>query len=342
MTEQPKPEKQPEKQDVAKVEQTAQPVKSDAPAEKPVQSEAPKPDAANSSAAKDTSLDTVVPKSSSTPEKPPTASPTPEKQPVASPSTRDISEILKEITAKDATLPSKGTVLNRPEPAKDDTQAAPKPSAEKVTEHLPPTPSAPAAPPPAAGTAVQVCPTCGHRNRPGTLVCDNCGTNLMTGSRAAVGTRDLVREQEKEKEAEKPGERLLDTSESRAIETAGATTFTEDMVLRIEIEGGTTPMLVYPKQEIIMGRRDPNTGGMPDVDLTAYAGYRMGVSRRHAAIRLQDRHLNVSDLGSSNGTFLNGTRLNAHRPYQLRDGDEIRVGQMVLRVYFQSSKDRKG
>ncbi len=327
MTEQPKPEKQPEKQDVAKVEQTAQPAKIDsaasapAPTEKPVQPEAPKADAAG---------DTVVPKSAGTP--------APEKPPVASPSTRDISEIMKEITAKDATLPSKSTVLNRPENAKDDTQAAPKPVPEKVTEHLPPTPSQQ---PAQAGTSVQVCPTCGHRNRPGTLVCDNCGTNLMSGSRAAVGTRDLVREQEREKEAEKPGERLLDTSETKAIETAGATTFTEEMVLRIEIEGGTTPMLVYPKQEIIMGRRDPNTGGMPDVDLTAYAGYRMGVSRRHAAIRLQDKHLNVSDLGSSNGTFLNGTRLNAHRPYQLRDGDEIRVGQMVLRVYFQSSRDKK-
>jgi pSer/pThr/pTyr-binding forkhead associated (FHA) protein len=80
---------------------------------------------------------------------------------------------------------------------------------------------------------------------------------------------------------------------------------------------------------------------MPDVDLTAYAGYRMGVSRRHAAVRLQDKQLHLSDLGSSNGTFINGARLIAHRPYQLRDGDEIRLGQMVLRIFFQSNKDRK-
>jgi pSer/pThr/pTyr-binding forkhead associated (FHA) protein len=113
------------------------------------------------------------------------------------------------------------------------------------------------------------------------------------------------------------------------------------MVLRIEIEGGATPILVYPKQEIIFGRRDPTSGGMPDVDLTPYAGYRMGVSRRHAAIRLQDKRLDVSDLGSSNGTFLNGTRLSAHRPYQLRDGDEIRLGQMVMRVFFQTNTGRK-
>jgi hypothetical protein len=185
-----------------------------------------------------------------------------------------------------------------------------------------------------AGSGGITCPNCGHRNRPGILLCENCGTNLSTGRQSGIGTRDLMKEQEK-------GQATLDEEAQKAVDTAGGTSFTEEMVLRIEIEGGSTPMLVYPKQEIIMGRRDPNTGGMPDVDLTAYAGYRMGVSRRHAAIRLQDKQLNVSDLGSSNGTFLNGTRLNAHRPYQLKDGDEVRLGQMVLRLYFQSNKDRK-
>ncbi len=189
---------------------------------------------------------------------------------------------------------------------------------------------------PGTASAIQICPTCGHHNRPGVILCDNCGTNLMTGQKAAFGTRDLKKEQEAKAEAQ---EKLLDTNQAQAVETAGGTTFTENMVLRIEIEGGSTPMLVYPKQEIIMGRRDPNTGGMPDVDLTAYAGYRMGVSRRHAAIRLQEQHLHVSDLGSSNGTFLNGTRLNAHRPYQLRDGDEVRLGQMVLKVFFQTNRE---
>lgn len=188
------------------------------------------------------------------------------------------------------------------------------------------------APVPAPASGIE-CPACKHRNRPGVLLCENCGTNLATGRQPLLGTRDLKRDTEAVE-----GVKLLDTDQSKAIETAGGSVFTENMVLRIEIEAGSTPMLVYPKQEIIIGRRDPSTGGMPDVDLTAYAGYRMGVSRRHAAIRLYDRQLHVSDLGSSNGTFLNGIRLVAHRPYQLRDGDEVRLGQMVLRLFFQMSK----
>jgi hypothetical protein len=178
-----------------------------------------------------------------------------------------------------------------------------------------------------------ICPNCAHQNRPGELICDNCGTSLITGGKAALGTRDLVREQEA-----RPGEKLLDTGTQKALATAGGAVFTENMVLRLEIESGSNPMLIYPKAEIVLGRRDPNTGAIPDVDLTAYAGYRLGVSRRHSIIRMQDKNLFITDLGSSNGTYLNGTRLPPHRPHQLRDGDEVRLGQMALRLYFQSGR----
>ena len=214
-----------------------------------------------------------------------------------------------------------------PSPGTGPLLGGPKPATAPVSEPLA---DRPAAPPQTSGIE---CPACKHRNRPGVLLCENCGTNLATGRQPLLGTRDLKRDPEAVEST-----KMLDTDQSRAVETAGGSVFTEDMVLRIEIEAGSTPMLVYPKQEIIIGRRDPSTGGMPDVDLTAYAGYRMGVSRRHAAIRLYDRQLHLSDLGSSNGTFLNGIRLVAHRPYQLRDGDEVRLGQMVLRLYFQMSK----
>lgn len=237
--------------------------------------------------------------------------------------TRDLSDLHSQEPEKS----SSGSGIPSPVPASN----APPADEPKATQRLPDPESLGISNSAAPGGIT--CPTCGHRNRPGILLCENCGTNLMTGKQSGIGTRDLLKEQEKQG--------ALDAEAQKAVDTAGGASFTEEMVLRIEIEGGSTPMLVYPKQEIIMGRRDPNTGGMPDVDLTAYAGYRMGVSRRHAAIRLQDKQLHVSDLGSSNGTFLNGTRLNAHRPYQLKDGDEVRLGQMVLRLYFQSNKDRK-
>ena len=119
------------------------------------------------------------------------------------------------------------------------------------------------------------------------------------------------------------------------VNETGESVLTDSTLLRIEIEGSTEPIMLKPGPEVILGRRDPTTGAMPDVDLTQFAGYRMGVSRRHAALRPgEGRRLDLWDLGSSNGTFLNGTRLGAHRPYRLRDGDEIRLGQMLMRLYF--------
>lgn len=265
------------------------------------------------------------------PAQPPAAAP-------AAPVARDISEDptlpgkpkpdadAKPAAAATVPLPTPSSMGTGRLPDKDDT-IPPLGAASKVTQRF-------GEPPPAAQSAGIICPSCGHRNRPGTLICDNCGTNLVSGMKAAVGTRDLV------SASEAPNAPVLNETQLKAIESAGGSTFTDDMVLRIEIEGGATPMLVYPKQEIILGRRDPNTGTLPDVDMTAYSGYRMGVSRTHASIRLQDKQLNLSDRGSSNGTFLNGTRLVAHRPYPLKDGDEIRLGQMVLKIFFQSSKNR--
>jgi hypothetical protein len=53
------------------------------------------------------------------------------------------------------------------------------------------------------------------------------------------------------------------------------------------------------------------------------------VSRHHAAVRVSADAATLSDLGSRNGTFLRGQRIAS--PAILQDGDEIRVGPVVLR-----------
>jgi pSer/pThr/pTyr-binding forkhead associated (FHA) protein len=171
---------------------------------------------------------------------------------------------------------------------------------------------------------MQVCSNCGHRNRPGVVFCDNCGASLIGDS--PLSTKNFN---------QNANAQSGDSNE--IIASAGSDIFAQGTILRIEIEGAE-PILLKPKPETVFGRRDPATGSMPDVDLTPFAGYRMGVSRKHALIRQGEGadRLDLWDLGSSNGTFLNGTRLNANRPYRLRDGDEIRFGQMVMHVYFQT------
>ena len=52
------------------------------------------------------------------------------------------------------------------------------------------------------------------------------------------------------------------------------------------------------------------------------------VSREHAQIHREGRHLFLEDLGSSNGTFLNDERLFTTK--ELRDNDRIMIGDVIL------------
>ena len=56
------------------------------------------------------------------------------------------------------------------------------------------------------------------------------------------------------------------------------------------------------------------------------------VSRRHAQIGVEGGTIWVEDAGSSNGTIVNGQRLNAGERRAVRDGDEVRFGSLSLAV----------
>jgi diguanylate cyclase (GGDEF)-like protein len=58
-----------------------------------------------------------------------------------------------------------------------------------------------------------------------------------------------------------------------------------------------------------------------------------GVSRFHARFDLQTGSVSVVDLGSRNGTFVNGERI--HESHGLLDGDQIAIGNVVLRFAVQ-------
>jgi pSer/pThr/pTyr-binding forkhead associated (FHA) protein len=57
-----------------------------------------------------------------------------------------------------------------------------------------------------------------------------------------------------------------------------------------------------------------------------------GVSRRHARIHKQKSQYFIEDLGSANGTFLNGQRLTPYLPHPLHDNDELQLGRVRIQV----------
>ncbi len=88
------------------------------------------------------------------------------------------------------------------------------------------------------------------------------------------------------------------------------------------------------KETVIIGRFDAITGEKPDIDLTADNGVEMGVSRRHVCITFRDNAPHLTDLGSKNYTFLNRQQMMRGQPYPLQNGDEVRLGNVILKVLY--------
>ena len=80
-------------------------------------------------------------------------------------------------------------------------------------------------------------------------------------------------------------------------------------------------MLAVDSTEITFGRGGQNTVAL-DGDEFA--------SAQHARVEARPDGLWVEDLGSTNGTFVNGARVTSAR--KLNDGDLLRVGQTDLKV----------
>ena len=56
------------------------------------------------------------------------------------------------------------------------------------------------------------------------------------------------------------------------------------------------------------------------------------VSRRHARLSLSGETLQIEDLGSTNGTSVNGTALKTGTPAALQVGAKLRLGDVELTV----------
>lgn len=56
------------------------------------------------------------------------------------------------------------------------------------------------------------------------------------------------------------------------------------------------------------------------------------VSRRHCSIRVEGGEVRILDLGSTNGTWLNGRRLPVDEPTRIEMGDRLEIGEVVYKL----------
>lgn len=80
----------------------------------------------------------------------------------------------------------------------------------------------------------------------------------------------------------------------------------------------------------VIGRSDRASSYLPDIDLAPYQAKHLGVSRRHAVLINFNNVVHVMDLGSMNGTFINGTRIVPYEPHALRHGDKLTLADFHM------------
>ena len=105
-------------------------------------------------------------------------------------------------------------------------------------------------------------------------------------------------------------------------------------MLALRIKGRPDPIHIEITGQYVIGRVHPRSEERPDLDLNKFGAFFHGVSRKHVAITKDGNLLQIEDLGSTNGTYLNGMKLYPHQPRMLRDGDELCLGHLVMRVHF--------
>ena len=98
------------------------------------------------------------------------------------------------------------------------------------------------------------------------------------------------------------------------------------LVMKLRNLSATYPL---DKEITTIGRPDSDTQNYPDIEVDLDDG----VSRKHAEVRQRGNEFFVVDVGSTNGTILNGEQIRAGQEIPLTHGDRIRVGERTELVF---------
>jgi hypothetical protein len=165
-----------------------------------------------------------------------------------------------------------------------------------------------------------ICPNCQHKEMSGAIYCSNCGAQLidMTIATHKIHTAETRQEAER------------DTSR---VQPSPPTHLQSWISLNMVESGQILPLA--DRTEFTLGRSAEGQPIVPDVDLSPHNAYANGVSRLHAVLKLIQDQIVIMDLGSSNGTYLNGSRLKPYVETPVTHGDVIYLGKLKMQVLIE-------
>ncbi|NJK79192.1 MAG: FHA domain-containing protein [Chloroflexaceae bacterium] len=198
----------------------------------------------------------------------------------------------------------------------------------------------------ATSAGPHTCPQCGAAVIPGQAFCDECGFPLLANATPVpVPQEEATPAVPPQQHYPAPQPFSLPPNPAAA---AGQPAYTPPPAsspgkgaslprealshVRLIIPHRGVSLTLPSASQAMVGRADPVSKVYPDIDLTPYGGLEQGVGRRHLRMYINQGQVYVDDLQSTNGSFLNGNKLLPGKPRTVQDGDELRLGNMVLRI----------
>jgi hypothetical protein len=169
-----------------------------------------------------------------------------------------------------------------------------------------------------------ICPNCHHQEITGALFCSECGAQLVFSE--TLSTQTFRR-------ADDESGILSDQSEPERGE-GGALASPGDFSISLHLVDNGKLLPLAGRTEFSLGRVTEGQPILPDIDLSPYEAYSRGVSRLHAALKVVNKRVVIIDLGSSNGTRVNGQKIVPNVDYPLNNGDVIALGRLRIQILF--------
>ena len=167
-----------------------------------------------------------------------------------------------------------------------------------------------------------LCPNCQHHELTGALYCSKCGRQIVDVTDDSTQTAKYSRE---------------DILLTDGVSTAAVPSPNIENLEGLSLFLLRTEHIIRltGQKEYSIGRAVENQPVVPDVDLTPYGAYDSGVSRLHATIKVDDL-VTLRDLGSINGTRLNGRKIQPHSTHTLVHGDMLTLGKMKIQILIRT------
>jgi hypothetical protein len=169
---------------------------------------------------------------------------------------------------------------------------------------------------------MELCPFCEKENPPGLLFCEHCGRQLINLSQLSRFTTQELRMPK------------TDSVETFYSGKPGTGFLHQSAFVTLDLMDSNRKIYLKTEGHISLGRADKETNWQPTIDLTPYGASEKGVSRAHADLYFESDQVFLLELGSANGTRINGTPVQTGQAQLVHNGDVLELGQFRLKVHF--------